>query len=125
MEFIQVIVVIAIMGYAVYNNMQKEKARARKRKSAQPRPAPVEATAADDGADDHTPPPPRGMTTDTTRPRRNPQPSPVRPAVATPRRPSTAAPTAGPTGSGRDISLRTADEARRAFICSEIFKRKY
>lgn len=124
MEFIQVIVVIAIMGYAVYNNMQKEKARARKRKSAQPRPVPVETTAADDGAAGHTPPPPHRMTTDTTRPRRNPQPPPVRPAVATPRQPS-AAPTVGPTGSGRDISLRTADEARRAFICSEIFKRKY
>lgn len=119
MEFIQVIVVIAIIGYAVYNNMQKEKARSRKRNPARPvADDPVAEPLPATGGRPDAPPPYRAQA-DTPRPRKAAKPAPsAKPPRQTPTRP------AASTGS-ESIRLRTAEEARRAFIYSEIFNRKY
>ena len=124
MDFIQIIVIVGIIGFYFYRNVRKELAKEQKRDPSRrpdnltqpdgepadeeeapetdtPRPAPPVMTA--------TPPPPRRH--------------PARPAASPPQAAKHPGQTAPPAAD--DISLRTAEEARRAFIYSEIFNRKY
>lgn len=124
MEFIQIIVIVGIIGFYFFRNVRKELAKEQQRDPSRQPGTPMqpddelpddeaerEETAAQPApAIVQTPPPPP--------PRR-----PARPAMNTARPAPLPEQTPAPTR--ESISLRTAEEARRAFIYSEIFNRKY
>lgn len=124
MEFIQVIIFVAVIAFVIYNNLQKEKAKERKRNPAQPVNAPMPHAPESpflDGEEQEPPMTrlrrqqhePNAATAQQHQPRRNP------PRATVPAAKKTAQP------AREEISLRSAAEARKAFIYSEIFNRKY
>lgn len=130
MEFIQIIVIFAIIGFAVVRNVRKELAKERRRNPAKPVAQPevsVPQHEEERWEADEAPP--------VSRPRvktgkKSPPPPLIQPAEAE------AAASGPPHGRrqvphpqkrtpGNDIRLGSPEEARRAFIYSEIFNRKY
>lgn len=124
MEFIQVIIFIAVIAFVIYNNVQKEKAKERKRNPAQPVNAPMPHAPESPFLEGEVQEPrmtrlqrqrhePNAVTAQQHQPQHNP--------------PRTTVPAAKRTvqSAREEINLRSAAEARKAFIYSEIFNRKY
>ena len=123
MEFVKIIVIVGIIGIYFLRNVQKELAREQKR---DPSRRPDVQMWPDDELPDNeaerektaaAQPAPAAMQTSAP-PRR-----PAHPAMNTAGTSTHSGQSPAPTTD--DISLRTAEEARRAFIYSEIFNRKY
>ena len=123
MEFVQIIVIIAVIGFYVARNMRREAVRDRKRNPARPvavpPPAPADMPLPEREyreAEATISPPASVHIPARERPYERKRTSPE--AAARPK-PQPAEPR------GETIRLDTAEEARRAFIYSEIFRRKY
>lgn len=126
MEAIQVLVFIAIIVFAIFHNLRKEQKKAAKRRMAQSSPADNASQPEEKGPMNN--PQEFIVQAKTPKKKKNRKAPQAAPVPATAMRSATDANYASdttPKGTVPRIRFSNVDEARRAFIYSEIFQRKY